>query len=62
MYIFTHKQPPQHSPHHITQHHHISHSYGTFLKRGADAVVAAVDARVARWVQIPEAHGEDMQV
>ena len=37
-------------------------SYGTFLKRGADAVVAAVDARVARWVQIPEAHGEDMQV
>lgn len=37
-------------------------SYGTFVKRRQDEVLARVEARVASWVQIPEDHAEDMQV
>jgi hypothetical protein len=37
-------------------------SYGTFLKRGTDPILAAVDARVADWVRIPVVNGEDMQI
>ncbi|KAI8475354.1 MAG: hypothetical protein J3K34DRAFT_404626 [Monoraphidium minutum] len=37
-------------------------SYGTFLKRLSDPVVAAVDARVADWARVPVVNGEDMQI
>lgn len=37
-------------------------SYGTFLKRLSDPVVARVDARIAEWAMLPESHGEDLQV
>lgn len=41
---------------------HPQHSYGTFLKRGSDPVLTAIDERIANWVHIPASHGEDMQV
>eukprot|EP00877_Chromochloris_zofingiensis_P008230 jgi/Chrzof1/3660/Cz13g04040.t1 len=37
-------------------------SYGTFLKRQQDVTVSAIEAKVARWVNIPAVHAEDMQV
>jgi len=37
-------------------------SSGAFLGRRADATIAAIEARIAIWSQIPEDHGEAMQV
>jgi prolyl 4-hydroxylase len=37
-------------------------SYGTFLRRLQDPIVADVERRLATWVQIPQVNAEDMQV
>lgn len=37
-------------------------SYGTFLRRLQDPVIAAVEARVAAWTHLPVVHQEDLQV
>eukprot|EP00882_Tetradesmus_deserticola_P023404 GHRQ01025467.1.p1 GENE.GHRQ01025467.1~~GHRQ01025467.1.p1 ORF type:complete len:288 (+),score=44.69 GHRQ01025467.1:151-1014(+) len=37
-------------------------SYGTFIKRNADAVMEAIEERLAQWAQIPRVNGEDLQV
>jgi prolyl 4-hydroxylase len=37
-------------------------SSGAFVGRGQDAVVARIEARIAAWSQIPEDHGEAIQV
>lgn len=37
-------------------------SNGMFLRRGQDAVVSAVEDRIARWTLMPEGHGEGLQV
>ncbi|KAI3436521.1 hypothetical protein D9Q98_005938 [Chlorella vulgaris] len=37
-------------------------SYGTFLKRLQDPVVAAVEQRLATWTQLNVSHQEDMQI
>ncbi|KAG2495664.1 hypothetical protein HYH03_006264 [Edaphochlamys debaryana] len=37
-------------------------SYGTFLRRNHDPVIAAIEQRVALWTHLPVAHQEDMQV
>jgi len=37
-------------------------SSGAFIGRRADATIAAIEARIAIWSQIPEDHGEAMQV
>ncbi|GBF89628.1 hypothetical protein Rsub_02346 [Raphidocelis subcapitata] len=37
-------------------------SFGAFISRRCDYVIARVGARVADWVRIPETHAEDMQV
>ena len=37
-------------------------SYGTFLRRLQDPVVAAVERRLALWTQLNITHQEDMQV
>ena len=37
-------------------------SSGAFVGRRADATIAAIEARIAIWSQIPEDHGEAMQV
>lgn len=37
-------------------------SYGTFIKRKADAVVEAIEERIAQWARIPQVNAEDMQV
>ncbi|KAG2444390.1 hypothetical protein HXX76_001143 [Chlamydomonas incerta] len=37
-------------------------SYGTFLKRNQDPVIAAVEKRLALWSALPVSHQEDMQV
>jgi len=37
-------------------------SYGTFLKKGEDPVVADIEERIAFWTKIPVANGEDIQV
>lgn len=37
-------------------------SYGTFLLRKQDPVVAEIERRVSQWVMLPEVHQEDLQV
>lgn len=37
-------------------------SFQTFLRRGYDPVVTAIEERLARWAMIPYENGEDMQV
>ena len=37
-------------------------SSGSFVGRRQDATVAAIEARIALWSQIPEDHGEAIQV
>lgn len=37
-------------------------SSGTFLPRGGDAVVADIEARIARWTLMPVGNGEPLQV
>ncbi|KAL6755211.1 hypothetical protein V8C86DRAFT_2682598 [Haematococcus lacustris] len=37
-------------------------SYGTFIPRNQDAVVAGIEERLATWLMVPPTHQEDMQV
>ena len=37
-------------------------SQGTFLERGQDEVVGAVEERIARWTLLPVGNGEGLQV
>ncbi|KAG2495663.1 hypothetical protein HYH03_006263 [Edaphochlamys debaryana] len=37
-------------------------SYGTFLRRNYDPIIAAIEERVAIWSHFPVSHQEDMQV
>jgi hypothetical protein len=37
-------------------------SYGTFLRRKQDPVVAEIERRVSEWVMLPQSHQEDLQV
>ncbi|KXZ48812.1 hypothetical protein GPECTOR_25g397 [Gonium pectorale] len=37
-------------------------SYGTFLRRNQDPVIAAIEERLALWSHLPASHQEDMQV
>ncbi|GIL49191.1 hypothetical protein Vafri_5341 [Volvox africanus] len=37
-------------------------SYGTFLRRAQDPVIAAIEERLALWSHLPPSHQEDMQV
>mmetsp|Transcript_25114 Transcript_25114/g.63685 ORF Transcript_25114/g.63685 Transcript_25114/m.63685 type:complete len:368 (-) Transcript_25114:544-1647(-) len=37
-------------------------SAGTFLQRNQDAVISAIEQRLAVWTQLPPSHQEDMQV
>ncbi|GFR51271.1 hypothetical protein Agub_g13579 [Astrephomene gubernaculifera] len=37
-------------------------SYGTFLRRNQDPVIAAIEQRLAIWTQLPPSYQEDMQV
>ncbi|KAG2495661.1 hypothetical protein HYH03_006261 [Edaphochlamys debaryana] len=37
-------------------------SYGTFLRRNYDPVIAAIEQRVSMWSQLPISHQEDLQV
>ncbi|KAG2495660.1 hypothetical protein HYH03_006260 [Edaphochlamys debaryana] len=37
-------------------------SYGTFIRRNFDPVIAAVEERVSLWSQLPVSHQEDLQV
>ena len=37
-------------------------SYGTFINRRHDAVISAIETRIAHWSKVPEVHQEDMQV
>ncbi|KAG2447122.1 hypothetical protein HYH02_007868 [Chlamydomonas schloesseri] len=37
-------------------------SYGTFLRRHQDPVIAAIEHRLALWSHLPPSHQEDMQV
>lgn len=37
-------------------------SYGMFIRRYQDALIAAVEERVSEWTNMPVSHQEDMQV
>jgi hypothetical protein len=40
----------------------LSHGWLPVCSRRVDAVMSDVERRLAEWVQIPEVHGEDLQV
>eukprot|EP00877_Chromochloris_zofingiensis_P004451 jgi/Chrzof1/14006/Cz08g20270.t1 len=48
-----------------TGHHKldpIRTSYGSSIGRGQDAVIAAIETRMAEWTRLPPSHGEPIQV
>ena len=54
--------PPTHHTHAHTTHNSHRTSTSVFLKRGEDAVVARVEARLARHAHLPASHGEPFEV
>jgi hypothetical protein len=37
-------------------------SFGTFLAKGETEMIRAIEARVAEWSQVPDAHQEQLQI